>query len=305
MRAADRACRPDLVRRRARRAAESDLETGLASEIWRQTLLEADLGRMTPRALLELGAPDIVVRRFGVSQITSKGKAKIRTVDDYSEALVNSAAEVNRRIRMDSVAHLVEATRRLVETAPGSRRLLGKSEFSSAYRCCPIATADLDLAWTVLLHPTTGEVWRSQRLACPFGAIGSVYAWDRLGEAFVRIARRRLLDVLLRYVDDLFFPELDVLAEGLRQRLLDLAGALGLTLDLDKTPHPAASLPALGVVVDLVGPDAGVGSRRARLGPDPAKLAVWLAAHPALGQAPSPVRALPHAPTGPPTVPAL
>ena len=47
----------------------------------------------------------------------------------------------------------------------------------------------------------------SQHAACPFGAIASVHAWERVGAAIAHIARKFLKIAALRYVDDLFAPE--------------------------------------------------------------------------------------------------
>ncbi len=47
----------------------------------------------------------------------------------------------------------------------------------------------------------------SQHISCPFGAIGSVHAWERVGAALTHIARVYLKLAVLRYVDDKFGPE--------------------------------------------------------------------------------------------------
>ena len=43
--------------------------------------------------------------------------------------------------------------------------------------------------------------------ATPFGAVASVYAWERIGAVLCCIARRLLHMALFRYVDDFFAPE--------------------------------------------------------------------------------------------------
>ena len=52
----------------------------------------------------------------------------------------------------------------------------------------------------------------SQHAACPFGAVASVHAWERVGAAIAHIARKFLKIAVLRYVDDLFAPERSVVA---------------------------------------------------------------------------------------------
>jgi hypothetical protein len=51
------------------------------------------------------------------------------------------------------------------------------------------------------------QVMASQHYACPFGAIASVHAWERVGAAIAHIARKFLKIAVLRYVDDLFASE--------------------------------------------------------------------------------------------------
>jgi len=43
--------------------------------------------------------------------------------------------------------------------------------------------------------------------ACPFGAIASVHAWERIGNAIQFIAQKYLKIAALRYVDDFFAAE--------------------------------------------------------------------------------------------------
>ncbi len=51
------------------------------------------------------------------------------------------------------------------------------------------------------------QVMVSQHAACPFGAVASVHAWERVGAAVTHVARKFLKIAMLRYVDDLFAPE--------------------------------------------------------------------------------------------------
>lgn len=49
----------------------------------------------------------------------------------------------------------------------------------------------------------------TKQLAMPFGAAGSVYAWDILAEGVFELLRHKFRLVLFRYVDDLFGGELE------------------------------------------------------------------------------------------------
>ena len=66
------------------------------------------------------------------------------------------------------------------------------------------------------------QVWWAQHLACPFGAVGSVHGWERIGAAVAHIARVALMLPVLRYVDDYFGPSRwgAVVVRGVCVRLL-------------------------------------------------------------------------------------
>ena len=51
------------------------------------------------------------------------------------------------------------------------------------------------------------QVWWAQHLAAPFGAVGSVHGWERVGAGVAHIGRSLLNLPLLRYVDDYWSPE--------------------------------------------------------------------------------------------------
>ena len=50
----------------------------------------------------------------------------------------------------------------------------------------------------------------SRHAACPFGAIGSVHAWERVGAGIAFIFRKLLMIAGYRYVDDFFAAERQV-----------------------------------------------------------------------------------------------
>jgi hypothetical protein len=158
-----------------------------------------------------------------------------------------------------------------------------KSDFKAAYRCCPVSSADLEWTGALIVDPLTLRIHASHHLACPFGAKASVYAWDRVGAAFVRFARLVLLVPILRYVDDLFGPEFLELASSSRACFLELAARLGLTLEPAKTPIPASVMPILGVRVELE--VDGSGALWITLAPEDSKRALWVASALAISKA--------------------
>ena len=51
------------------------------------------------------------------------------------------------------------------------------------------------------------QVYVSKHYTCPFGATGSVHAWERIARGLATIARRLLLLPVFVYVDDYFALE--------------------------------------------------------------------------------------------------
>ena len=85
----------------------------------------------------------------------------------------------------------------------------------------------------------------------PFGALGAVYAWDRMGHAVVHILNHYLRIILSRYVDDCFGIIDAEDSEYIREATVLLVQWLGPKLDPDKTPAPARSQVILEVRVRL------------------------------------------------------
>jgi hypothetical protein len=68
----------------------------------------------------------------------------------------------------------------------GHKLKLLKSDFKAAYRGSPIRTCDLKFAH-ILIRGPSNELLVSKQFAMPFGAVGAVYAWDRLGAAITAV----------------------------------------------------------------------------------------------------------------------
>jgi hypothetical protein len=85
--------------------------------------------------------------------------------------------------------------------------------------------------------------------AMPFGATGSVFTWDRVGDLILYIARILLFMALSRYVDDYFGPErylaLRVLAGHVWQCMFVQAGDDG-TRQMDFRPPGAHATGPVG-----------------------------------------------------------
>ena len=257
-------CTPEHVDNRAEELAAKfvamqsalkvgSLEEDARAEIFRQTVEDQKApARIGPFRAPKVGGRRVAppTRRFGVEQLTATGKRKIRCIDDFAASLVNGLARVTRRIRMGRISDIL-ACASIISGPDGESVHLLKSDFKAAYRCCPITSGHLPYANILVQDPSSGVVLEATQYAMPFGAVAAVYAWDRLGEAIVRIIEHILIVAVGRYVDDLFMADFAETSEELRSLLLELVGLLGLTLEETKTPAPGESLEILGVVVAL------------------------------------------------------
>ena len=280
---AEAPARSSILAARARaNAARSEFGDADSSEIWASTLDEVRAGRISepvPWADSDQTLP--VCRRFGVRQATSTGKVKLRVIDDFAENAVNDATGVSARIRMASTAGLRALARRLHKRDPGAPLLLLKADFKSAYRCAPISGPHLPFARLLLVRPDDAALFTATQWAMPFGAVGAVYAWDRIGSAVTQILARLFWLPLLRYVDDLFTVVPSDLAADAFRVLHEVVGLLGLTLDPAKSPPASLSSSILGISVECL-----PGSLRFSV--EAAKLAFWgaeldaLIAHPCM-----------------------
>jgi hypothetical protein len=195
-------------------------------------------------------------RRFGVEQIRSDGTAKIRAVDDFSESGLNPTVLAMIKLANDSVKALELAIKSLRKSGVADIRLW-KADVKSAYRRMPVRPSDRRFLGVLL---RVGEdIWMSKHLAAPFGAVGSVYEWDRLGHFFCHLARHLLKLPVFRYVDDFFAAEPTATADHAMatfERLLACLLGPG-TLAKDKL-QAGMPLDILGVSVDLIGDEVRV-----------------------------------------------
>ena len=221
-----------------------------------------------------------VCRRFGVRQASSTGKVKLRVIDDFAENGVNAATGVSGRIRMASLRGLRAVARRLHRRDPSTPLVVLKADFKSAYRCAPILGPRLPFARLLLFNPLSSSLFVASQWAMPFGAIGAVYAWDRIGSAVTQVLARLFWLPVLRYVDDLFLVVPADLAAGAYEALHSCVAALGLVLDPDKSPPASPSAVVLGVTVSCA-------PTRLVFSVDPSKVAFWVSELEALSASPS------------------
>ena len=182
-------------------AASAD-EQSMRQEIFKQTTEDqSQPARIGPFRAPIIGGRRVAppTRRFGVRQVASSGKTKIRCIDDFAASLVNGLVRVSRRLRLGRISDVLSSAAKLSGRGGRKIRLL-KSDFKAAYQCCPILKEHLGYAAILFSDLISGNLVEATQYAMPFGAVAAVYAWDRVGEAIVRIIEHVLVVAIGRYV---------------------------------------------------------------------------------------------------------
>lgn len=129
------------------------------------------------------------------------GETKVRAVDHMTESLVNEATGTNEKLTSDTLDMFFELSKLLRSKVDGPLSSW-KADIDSAFRRIPIAPEHRPFAMVAFIEK--GETLIMQHNAMPFGAISSVFHWDRIGSLICTIARKVLRLPVLRYVDDFF-----------------------------------------------------------------------------------------------------
>ena len=223
----------------------------MSQKVFDQTVQEVELKRMSPmRPVSESDCHRTypVTRRFPVLQSTSSGAQKVRSIDDFLQSKVNALTSVQSRIDVGRVSDVVHTSKVLVRHGRQDLVFL-KSDFKSAYRTCPIKKKHLKWADVVVRCPVSGIFFLSTQYAMPFGAVGAVYAWDRVADLITFILSVLLLLPLSRFVDDLFCCVPREGAGQCRLWMKEIVRLLGFVLDDEKTPMPSSVQVILGVEI--------------------------------------------------------
>ena len=239
------------IRKSILRVPSNPEQAKLEHSVYTQTLEDIRKKRMSPLSEIDYDAEFPPTKRFGILQSNSSGKEKIRIIDDFAESMVNDSCQVDGRIRMGRISDLIGAVRTITRRNPSYPLHIFKSDAKSAYKNCPIFGEDLKYARVLLKNIQSGEVVESTHYSCPFGAVGSVYAWDRLAEALVHVLSHFLGIPISRFVDDLFGAIFAEHSAEIRDAMLEICELLGIILDPEKSPDPDESQVILGVLVKI------------------------------------------------------
>ena len=170
---------------------------------------------------------------------------KVRKCEDFKRSWHNSTMVANDAPVHHGVDYYVQLCRWL--SSHDLRPMLWAHDLDAAYRQFPVR--DLERAWTVLHTPQGPTLW--QHLALPFGAAGSVWAFNRAADLIQWLARKLLWVPLLHYVDDFGSAEPEQLAQSGFECFSQMFGALGFLMKQKKALPPSRSQKLLGVVFDI------------------------------------------------------
>ena len=223
----------------------------------------------------------IVSRRFGLEQ-----SDKIRSIDDMSESLVNSAYGSSYKLDLPGIDGISTTARSWLEAVNDDRRVhfklsngkrlkgvLHKSLDVEAAKTLCGRTLDLDAAYKQILTAKS-SLWCSalavddpsgrKRMfvsnVLPFGASASVYGFNRIARACHTIGLRLLGLVWSNYYDD--FPQIDLAAsehdsQVTAERLFELIG-WKISRKESKRMPTSRQFDALGVLFDFSNSTAGI-----------------------------------------------
>ena len=216
----------------------------------KETLKDIEHGSMTPLVPLtdEHVANFNLSRRFVVAQWDPfKEKTKFRMIDDFTESGVNLSCQQVDRTSCQALDRFLAMTGFLLKHKRSFS--MWKRDVKRAFKNCAVATSQLDLCGAVLF--IGGEYLFSQHLALPFGAVGSVLGWHRIGGSITTILARLLWVALGRYVDDFYGVDVDgvTLTGGMCMDFV--CTVLGLPLDADKAENGCISMLLLGARVQV------------------------------------------------------
>ena len=201
-----------------------------ADWILKHTRAEAAVGRMAePVVVTDCSTVGALLQpRFAVSQQREDGSVKLRAIDDFSwgnhgDGLVDSVNGFlvpGEKLKHDTLDAFCGGLRLFVDKVQEIPESY-KGDVDAAFRRMPIRE---DQRWLCGIafkveeqvsclcvagtdHSLVLQIYVSEHYACPFGAIGSVHAWEGMGDAITHIARWYLKLALFRYVDDFYGPE--------------------------------------------------------------------------------------------------
>ena len=171
---------------------------------------------------------------------------KVRRCDDYRRSFHNSTIQTSDVPHGHDLDTYISVMKRYHELQVVNPVIWGQ-DLDAAYRQIPVRP-DAD-AFTILQTEDGPTLWR--HAAAPFGATASVWAFNRLADALVSLARRLLLIPVCHFVDDFMCIDPVDLAASSCLAFKTLFGQLGLRMKPTKEQLPSPTQKMLGVYVHV------------------------------------------------------
>ena len=268
---------PKISEKLTRIGPSKELSEQDVEDIFQQTVEEISLGRMQQFEEVDIQPSYPPTRRFAVKQLSSKGKMKLRPIDDYLSSEINGLSRVGKRISVGKISTMLSSIKLIKQRRPKQKLVIIKSDFKAAYRACPIKKKHLKWTKVIVWDPKAKKYRQTRHFCMPFGAVSAVYAWHRVGQALTTILSTALSIPFNRYVDDIFAAIPVEGAKEARNFCLEIIEILGFTLEEEKTPIPGPSSVVLGVQLDIEEREMrGDHSSVMQVSIDEAKAAHWL-----------------------------
>jgi len=206
---------------------------------------------------------------------------KLRPCDDFTGSGVNAGTTTLRKLALPTVDHcceLVAATRAARAAAglqppaaragagcgrehcpqpvacpcgPPSGLLVWKRDQEAAYRQVPLCEEDRCFAVVVFWDPDAHRPVFYYHRVLPFGAVSSVYCYNRISFALAFLARKLFCIPLQVYFDDAWGIESAATAQSAFEAFGVLNTAFGFAIKFSKDWLPGPRVPILGVELDV------------------------------------------------------
>ena len=195
----------------------------------------------------EIHGKCLLSRGIAVREFREGRGERTRTVWHYTESMVNAMIKGKKKTVNETFDYLAWLVINFFVL--GIDVTMYKRDIRKAFRFCPVAVDDLDVSWCVWMYQ--GVIWAAQQFGTHFGAIGSVWAFHRVGCFMASVARRGPKCCVVRYVDDFFGCDPKGIKTGAGFVIDMLSAAIGIMTDGAKSASEQCAMTVLGIYAEL------------------------------------------------------
>jgi hypothetical protein len=218
----------------------------------------ANYTTVTVKDLPLLPCPDerpLIAVAFPIIQTGSDGQLKVRRGEDWRRSGHNSTVTADDAPYHHTIDHYIEVTRQLRQlrdeysraSPENSSLLVWGHDHEGAYRQLPVR--EQSQCYLLLHTPQGPTLWRHAALL--FGAVSSVWAYNRVGDILVLLARVLLKTPAVHFVDDYGGVEPDTTADSAFSGFSNLNKRLGFKMKPSKEQPPANEHKIQGVLLQI------------------------------------------------------